>query len=444
MALRATALISMVCLGLPAHAADPEAAAFRDAFLTGVPWSEVTERAAQEGAVNFYHWGGSDLLNLWMDTVAVPTLAEAGVTLNPVRIASTKDAVDLVLAERGAGRGIGQGSVDLIWLNGENFATLRAQGALFGGFAPLLPEAANIAFDPEDPRSQANLRDFGVPTDGAEMPWSGEQYVCAFNAERVGDAEVPSDFEDLGLYLKANPGKFTYVKPPHYIGNTFVQSVAYALNPDNTGAEPFQQSASELGAAELARLLAPAMDYLKAVEPYLNGEGRYPENIAALDSMFLNGEVDMACKFGIYAVTTDVGTGTWPEGAQAFVFPEGNMIKNKNFLAIPSNAPNPAGALMVANWMSSVDAQTSKLADVGMPVGIDPFLLDDEDAAAIDAASPGLVGITQAELDENAAPDTNATLVDVIEAVWLEVIERDNAAPLEQIVAEAYQSLGIE
>ncbi len=117
------------------------------------------------------------------------------------------------------------------------------------------------------------------------------------------------------------------------------------------------------------------------------------------------------------------------------------MIKNKNYLAIPANAPNPGAALVLADWMTSVEAQASKLHQTGMPAGIDGWTLEEAEAQSIVEASPGLVGVTQAELDANAAPDTNATLVDVIEATWLEYIERDSTDPIEAIVARAYDNL---
>ncbi|WIY54062.1 ABC transporter substrate-binding protein [Devosia sp. YIM 151766] len=428
------------------QAQDQSAAEFRDSFIAGtVDWNAVSTRAKTEGKVNLYYYGGNDPLNVWMDSIVTPAMAELGVTLNPVRITGTKDAVDLVLAELGAGKTIGEGSVDAIWLNGENFSTLKRQDALFGAFAPLLPNAKNIEWNPEDPRSLLNLRDFGVLTDGAEMPWSGEQYVCAVNTDRVAAEQVPHTFEELQTYLTANPGKFIYVKPPHYIGNTFVQQAIYAHNPDGTGATPFQQSLDELGAAELARLITPGLEYLKAIEPLLlggqSGSPRYPEDQAALDGLFLNGEINFNCKFGLYAVATGLAQGTYPEGAQEFIFPEGNMIKNKNYIAIPANAPNPAAALVLADYMTTVPAQVTKLQITGMPAGIDPWLLSDEDAAALAAASPGHTGVTGEELDANIAPDTNATLVDVIEATWLEYIERRSTDSIEAIVARAAENL---
>ena len=418
--------------------------AFRDSFVDGkVDWADVQARAKEEGEINLYYWGGSDKINIWMDSVAVPALAAEGVKLNPVRITGTKDAVDLVLAEKGSGKGLGEGSVDAIWVNGENFATLKRQDALLGAFADKLPNSTNIEWNPDDPRALLNLRDFGVETNASEMPWSGQQYVCAVNTARVSGA-APSTFAEMMTYLEANPGKFTYVKPPHFNGNTFVQAAMYAFNPDGNGAVPFQASIDEMGAAELARLITPGMEYLKALEPHLlsaGGTARYPEDPKALDGLFLNGEIDFSCQFGLYGVATGLRDGTYPEGAEQFVFPAGNMIKNKNYLVIPGNAPNPAAAMVMANYMASVDSQATKLEIAGMPPGIDPWRLSSADSAKLDAASPGLVGVTQADLDTNTAPDTNATLVDVIEATWLEYIERKSSDSIETIVANAVANL---
>lgn len=438
--------VSASLLSTASMAEDAGAAAFRDAFLSGsASWTDVQARAKEEGTVNLYYWGGSDQINIWMDQIAAAGLAKEGVTLNPVRITGTKDAVDLVLTEMSAGKGIGEGSVDAIWVNGENFATLKRQDALFGAFAHKVPNSGNIEWNAEDPRSLLNLRDFGVETGNAEMPWSGEQYVCAANTARVDRADLPSTFEGLKAYLEANPGKFTYVKPPHYVGNTFVQSAIYAHNPDGNGAAPFQESITDMGAEELARLVTPGLEYLKSLEPLLlgaqGGNARYPEDPGALDGMFLNGEINISCKFGLYAVAKGLENGTYPEGAEAFVFPEGNMIKNKNYLVIPANAPNPAATIVMTNFMASVDAQMTKLKYTGMPPGIDPWTLSDADVAALTEASPGLIGVTQGDLDANTAPDTNATLVDVIEATWLEYIERDSTESIASIVATATENL---
>ena len=443
-AVAATAVLALT--GAPAFA-DEAAARFQADFLAGkLGWEDVLARAKQEGEIQFYYWGGDDNLNIWVDSVVATALSELGILLVANRITGTKDAVDLVIAEANSGRAIGDGSVDAIWLNGENFYTLNRQDLLFGAFAKAVPSAANFEWNADDPRSLLNLRDFGTETGGKEIPWSGEQYVCAANRALVPAEKTPATFEDLKAYLEANPGKFTYVKPPHYLGNTFVQQVLYAFNPDGTGAVPFQQSIGELGAEELARLSTPGFEFLKSIEPLLlggpAGAVRYPEDGAAAQGLFRNSETHIYCEFGLYAVATNRATGAYPQTTEEIVFPKGNMIKNKNYLAIPANSPNPAAALVFADYMASVDAQVSKLETVGYPAGIDPWTLTPEDAARLSAAAPEHFGVTQEDLDANIAPDTNASLVDVIEATWLEYIERKSTAPLAEIVAKAVANLG--
>lgn len=439
-------LATIAATGTSTAFADDAAEKFRADFLAqNLSWDDVRARAKQEGEVNLYYWGGSDAINVWIDSAVEPALAALGVKLNPVRITATKDAIDLVLVEKNAGKSTGDGSVDVIWLNGENFFTLSQQNALFGAFADKLPNSIKIEWDSADPRALLNLRDFGVETRFQEMPWSGEQYVCAVNRKYVATDDTPHTFAQMKTYLTANPGKFAYVKPPHYIGNTFVQEVIYAHNPDGTGAAPFQNSLEDLGSAELARLITPGLQYLKSIEPlladYNSGNVRYPEDTATLDGMFLNGEVHFNCKFGLFATATALTTGAYPEQAEEFIFPANNMIKNKNYLAIPVNSPNPASALVMINYMSSVEAQASKLKATGMPVGIDPWKLSSSDAAILEAAAPDHIGVTQADLDDNIAPDTNASLVDVIEAVWLDHIERNDSASIADLVAKTVAAM---
>ena len=116
------------------------------------------------------------------------------------------------------------------------------------------------------------------------------------------------------------------------------------------------------------------------------------------------------------------------------------MIKNKNYLAIPGNAANPAAALVLANYMASIDAQASKLGFVGYLPGIDLWVLNREDAKAIEAAAPPHIGITQEQLDENAVPDANATLFEIIAVVWRDFVLNDSREPLEVIVGAAFEA----
>ncbi len=426
---------------------DPDAEAFRQAFLAGeLSWDDVLARAAEEGEVNWFHWGGSDELNGWIDTVAVPDLAELGVDLQTSRIPNTRDAVDLVLADAAAGRGIGQGAVDAIWINGENFLTLSRQGLNFGSVADKLPNSQYFFLDVADPRSAANLFDFGFPNNMEEVPWSGGQYICYIDTARLSRADAPTNFVELEAWLRSDPGRFTYIRPPHFNGNTFVQTVHYALNPDSSS-DPFKQTAEAMGPEEFLRLATPGFEYLRRLESFLLGGGGadgqrgspiYPEDDNAMAALFSNGETDMACEFGINTVDTNINNGSYPETVENIIFPDSGMIANKNFIGIPINAPNPASALVLANYLASPANQISKLAEIGYNLGVDVPLLSAEDQAAALEAAPALYGVTMEQLGNAAVGEFNATLVDITETVWVEFVERHSSDSLEDLVNSAF------
>lgn len=441
-------LVLLACGGAVQDGND--AAAFREAFLAGeVAWDEVVERAAAEGKVEFYHWGGSEALNSWMEVSARPDIEQHGIRLN-LRRSDTRDVVDLVLADMAAGRGPGEGTVDMVWINGENFRTLKDSGGLFGPFAALLPEARYFALDPDDPAASVNLYDFGTPTDLMEMPWAAFQFTFRIDSERITPEDAPRTFSDLERWMRANPGRFTYVAPPHYIGTTFVQTLMYEKNPDGTRYEPFLREPADLGREEFTRLVRPAFEYLRRMEPFLLGgggvDGRpgspvYPATAGALQSRFVGGEVDFDMEYGIYDVDRDIRAGVYPESVRNIIFPESGMITDKSFLAIPWNAPNPAAALVAVNALSSVRSQLSKLVDIGYAPGLDIPLLDPSDQLIFEEAAPPLHGVTVEELSAREVPNVNARFVDIIDAIWMEYIAERSSRPFDDIVATAWSAI---
>ncbi len=448
--IRLTALFTALLFtgGATAQApSDPEA--FRQAFLEGsVPWAEVVSQAQIEGEVVWSYWGGSEELNFWADTAVTPELAELGVNLTSLRVPDTRDAVELVIGDAAAGRGLGAGTVDLIWINGENFFTLDQQSLLFGPFTAELPNADSFYLDSSDPRARINLNDNGYPTQLQEVPWAKFQYTCMIDTARLPRADAPRTFEELEAFLTENPGRFAYVRPPNYIGDTFVQSVLYAFNPDatdkDTGADPFLRDADTFTPAEFARLTKPGFEYLKRLGSLLLGGAQggpiYPETQAANEAFLVNGEVDMLCQMGAFTAAVGVESGTYPETVENVIFPESGMLANKSYLAIPATAPHPAAALVLANLLSSPESHTDKLTALGYFPGVDLPLLTPAQQAAVEGAAPDLRGVTFDELAQFEVPDTNASLVEIIEAVWLEYIAQDSQRPFEEIVASAFEA----
>ncbi|MEL7236443.1 MAG: ABC transporter substrate-binding protein, partial [Chloroflexota bacterium] len=228
------AVIALLALAIGAvNAQDAENVQIDDTELAGMSWDEIVA-AAEGGTVNWFMWGGSDVINSYVsDYIGGVVMEEYGITLNRVGINDTADAVNTVLGEAEAGQDT-DGTVDMIWINGENFRTMKQGGLLFCGYWDMLP---NMAFvNQEDPTITF---DFGTAVDECEVPWSRAQVAMIYNSAFVED--VPADMDALLAWVEANPGRFTYPAPPDFTGSVFVRHVFYneadKLFPDEGGYE---------------------------------------------------------------------------------------------------------------------------------------------------------------------------------------------------------------
>ena len=129
-----------------------------------------------------------------------------GIDLNQVRITDTVNAVDTVISETEAGE-FASGSVDMIWINGENFKTMKNAGLLFCGYWDIMPSMANV-----DQGAGPIAFDFGTPVDECEVPWNQAQSAVFYNSALL--PEPPVDMDALLAHACANPGTFTYPAPP--------------------------------------------------------------------------------------------------------------------------------------------------------------------------------------------------------------------------------------
>ncbi len=374
---------------------------------TFTSWEEVVA-AAKGTTVNWYMWGGSDVINTNVDNdIGAPLTAEFGVTLNRVPIENTADAVNKVLNEKAADKTSG-GSVDLIWINGQNFRTLKDAGLLYGPFTDLLPNNQYV-----DWQNPAVANDFGVPVEGYESPWAAFQFVMEYNTAMVGDAP-PTSYDALAAWIEANPGRFTYPAPPNHVGSAFVRMLFYwAAGGAEQFVGPFDQALYDATAPKV-------WAYLNEIEPFLWREGQtYPE-LAVMADLLANGEIDFAMEYDANRASNYIAQGRYPETIRTFVFDTGT-VANVSYVAIPFNASNPAGALMLANFLLSPEYQVhiTEPTPWGWMMAVDPTRLPENQQTRAAAIERGVATLPPATLAAAALPEVSADWVKAIDDGWV-------------------------
>ena len=136
---------------------------------TGTPWATIESRARGQ-TVYFNAWAGSERINAYLQWAGVQVSQRYGVKLEHVKVTDTADVVKRVRGEKAAGK-LSDGTVDMVWINGENFLAMKREGLLFGPFAESLP-----GFQYVDVAGKPTTRlDFSEPVDGLEAPWGMAQ-----------------------------------------------------------------------------------------------------------------------------------------------------------------------------------------------------------------------------------------------------------------------------
>lgn len=165
--------------------------------------------------------------------------------------------------------------------------------------------------------------------------------------------------------------------------------------------------------------IEPALEYLRQLNPYLWNEGKtFPESSTTVDSMFADGELVMAMSYGPFSVATGIDAGLYTETTQTFVFDNGT-IGNTNYMAIGFNSPNKAGAMVVINAIISGEIQLTQYAQLRELPVVATEKLSAAEKAAFDAVDLGKGVLSQAELLSHRLPEMPASLVPIIEAIWL-------------------------
>lgn len=309
-------------------------------------WDSVTE-AARGQTVYWNAWGGDPRTNAYIDWVAEQVDERYGIDLEHVKVGDTGEAVTRVLAEKAAGND-DQGAVDLIWLNGENFAAMKDNDLLYGPWAEQLPHFPLTA-----PEQNPEVReDFTLPVEGYEAPWGRAQITFYYDSARVD--EPPRSISALLDWAQAHPGRFTYPQPPAFLGTTFLKQALLALT------EHREALYAPVDEADFESVTAPLWDYLDRLHPALWREGeRFPAGGPQMRQLMGDGALSLAFTFTPSAPAAAVLDYQLPPATRSYILDDGTL-GNVHFVAIPFNAQHKAGALTVANFLLSPEAQARK------------------------------------------------------------------------------------
>ncbi|RJP69424.1 MAG: ABC transporter substrate-binding protein [Comamonadaceae bacterium] len=370
---------------------------------TATAWTEI-EKAARGQTVYWNAWAGSEQTNAYLQWVAQQLKASHGLTLQHVKITDTADVVKRVRAEKAAGRSAGEGTVDLVWINGENFAAMKREGLLFGPYAEALPNFRWV-----DTRGKpTTLNDFSVPTEGMESPWGMAQFTLFADSQRL--PKPPQSMQALLALARSQPGRITYPRLPDFHGTTFVKQALVELAPDAKAlARPVTDAA-------FAAQTAPLWPFLDALRPHLWRAGKqFPQNAAAVRQMMADGELLLALTFNPNEAANEIAAKRLPATVVSWQFEKGT-IGNTHFVAIPYNARAKAGAQVVANFLLSPAAQARKadIAHWGDPTVLDLARLPAPERALFGTGQlPGLVKAPAPTL-----PEPHASWVEPLEKAW--------------------------
>ena len=311
---------------------------------TDINWQAVEDKAKGQ-TVYFYAWGGSPEINNYLRWADKRLNSEYGVRLKHVKVGDIAEAITRLAAEKTAQKNT-NGSVDMVWVNGENFKSMKRYNLITAPFATQLPNWQYVD------KSLPVDSDFSEPTLGLEAPWGMGQLVFIYDTETL--TNPPTSFTDMLTYAVAHPNKLSYPKPPSFHGTSFLKAALLELTND---IPPLYEPVDD---KTFATISAPLWDYLDKFHTVAWHQGKqFPTSAAETIQLLDDGELDIAISFNPNEATTSQQSGKLSDTATAYAMKAG-ALSNIHFLSIPWNASAKEGALVAINFLLSPEAQSRK------------------------------------------------------------------------------------
>ena len=371
-------------------------------------WKNIEQRGANQ-SVYFHAWGGDAQINNYIQWVADQVKQKYQINLQHVKLTDTAEAVSRVLAEKSANNN-DNGQVDLVWINGANFASMAKNQLLAPHWAETLPNF--LLTNPKN--NPAMMRDFGVPTQGMEAPWGQAALTFYYDSLKINRA--PQTLPELLTWSKQNPGRFTYPKPPEFLGMSFLKYALLILNesqPENIKEKLYLPATVESQAELLPNLWA----FLDEFHPYLWRQGKhFVSNGLALRRLMSDTELQVSFTFSAAEVPSAISRYDLPDSTRTYRMTDGSL-SNIHFVAIPYNAAHIDSAKLVANFLLSPEAQAKKQQTA---IWGDSSVLD---LSQLTAAQQSLFTSTEKQhISANIINIDNTRLLSELHPSWVKVI----------------------
>lgn len=372
-------------------------------------WEEVLA-AAKGQTVSWYGWGGSEPRNTWLADVLTPALKEKyDITLDVVGM-DINDILSQLSGEMQAGTQ--EGSIDFIWINGENFFSTKENGYLWGPFTDYLPNFNDYC----DATSPDIAYDFGSAIEGYEAPYAKAQMMLWVDGAKY--ASVPKNPDEFLAFCEENAGKVTYPQPGDFTGTAFISSLIAGV----VGKDEFEKLSmmSDATPESVKEIVEPGLEYLRSLNPYLWNQGKtFPADSTTVSTMFADGELVLCMGYGDPQANVD--NGAIPATTKTFVFDTGT-VGNTNFMAIAKNAPHKAAALVAINEVMSPEMQLDQFKALGNISVLDMDKLSADDRAQFEAVEVKSAQLPLAELLDHRVSEPSGPVVPILEQLWLDEV----------------------
>ncbi len=369
-------------------------------------WQNILQKAEGQ-TVYFNAWGGSDVINDYIRWAGAQVKEKYGVQIKHVKVTDIGDVVGRILAEKSAGRTAG-GTVDLVWINGENFRAMKENGLLHAPYTQLLPNYRLV--DTEN--KPTTLMDFTVPVDNLEAPWGMAQLVFMYDSAKV--AVPPRDMHELLQFARAHPGRVTYPAPPGFHGTTFIKQALLELT---TTPEALAGPVAE---SDFAAVTAPLWAFLDELHPLMWRNGTtFTTGASEMKQLLNDGEILLSLSFNPNEAGNAIASGELPDTIRTYVHKDGT-IGNTHFLAVVFNSSVAEGAMVFINFLMSPEAQARKEdpAVWGDPTILAMNKLSVEQKQLFENFPRGMATLSPGELGK-VRLEPHASWVEALEKAWI-------------------------